>query len=72
LPGNSDESPGLQRDRASGQVSLFDEMPAPASKPTSQRAIPWTEHETAAPETPEQIEAKVRDFALRQEKMRRR
>ena len=34
-----------QKDRASGQVSLFDEMPAPASKPTSQRAIPWTEHE---------------------------
>ena len=34
-----------QRDRASGQVSLFDEMPPPASKPTSIRAIPWTEHE---------------------------
>jgi DNA polymerase-3 subunit alpha len=34
-----------QKDRASGQVSLFDDMPAPASKPTSQRVIPWTEHE---------------------------
>jgi DNA polymerase III subunit alpha len=34
-----------QRDRASGQVSLFDEMPAPASKPSSHRVIPWTEHE---------------------------
>ncbi|MFN2621533.1 MAG: DNA polymerase III subunit alpha [Chthoniobacterales bacterium] len=34
-----------QRDRASGQVSLFDDMPAPASKPTSRRVIPWTEHE---------------------------
>jgi len=34
-----------QKDRASGQVSLFDDMPAPASKPTSHRVIPWTEHE---------------------------
>src|SRR3954471_12306746 len=34
-----------QRDRASGQVSLFDEMPAPASKPSAHRVIPWTEHE---------------------------
>jgi DNA polymerase III subunit alpha len=34
-----------QRDRASGQVSLFDEMPPPSPKPTSIRAIPWTEHE---------------------------
>jgi len=34
-----------QKDRASGQVSLFDEMPAPASKPTSHRVLPWTEHE---------------------------
>ncbi len=34
-----------QKDRASGQVSLFDEMPPPASKPTSHRVIPWTEHE---------------------------
>jgi DNA polymerase-3 subunit alpha len=34
-----------QRDRASGQVSLFDEMPPPASKPTSIRAVPWSEHE---------------------------
>src|SRR6185437_4508760 len=29
----------------SGQVSLFDDMPAPASKPSSHRVIPWTEHE---------------------------
>jgi DNA polymerase III subunit alpha len=34
-----------QRDRASGQVSLFDEMPPPAPKPTSIGAIAWTEHE---------------------------
>ncbi|MFL6518661.1 MAG: DNA polymerase III subunit alpha [Chthoniobacterales bacterium] len=34
-----------QRDRASGQVSLFDEMPAPAPRPSSHRVIPWTEHE---------------------------
>ncbi|HEX8076802.1 MAG TPA: OB-fold nucleic acid binding domain-containing protein [Chthoniobacterales bacterium] len=34
-----------QRDRASGQVSLFDDMPPPASKPTFGRVIPWTEHE---------------------------
>jgi DNA polymerase III subunit alpha len=34
-----------QRDRASGQVSLFDEMPPPAPKPSSIRAVPWTEHE---------------------------
>jgi len=34
-----------QRDRASGQVSLFDDMPPPSSKPTSRRVIPWTEHE---------------------------
>jgi DNA polymerase-3 subunit alpha len=34
-----------QKDRASGQVSLFDDMPLPASKPTSHRVIPWTEHE---------------------------
>jgi DNA polymerase-3 subunit alpha len=34
-----------QRDRASGQVSLFEDMPAPAPKPTSHRVIPWTEHE---------------------------
>ena len=34
-----------QKDRASGQVSLFDEMPPPKSKPTSHRVIPWTEHE---------------------------
>src|SRR4051812_17457879 len=34
-----------QRDRASGQVSLFDDMPAPASRPASRHVIPWTEHE---------------------------
>jgi DNA polymerase-3 subunit alpha len=34
-----------QRDRASGQVSLFDDMPAPASKPSLRQIIPWTEHE---------------------------
>jgi DNA polymerase-3 subunit alpha len=34
-----------QKDRASGQVSLFDDMPPPASKPASHRVIPWTEHE---------------------------
>ncbi len=33
------------KDRASGQVSLFDDMPPPASKPTIRRAVPWTEHE---------------------------
>jgi len=33
------------RDRASGQVSLFDDLPPPAPKPTSNRVIPWTEHE---------------------------
>ncbi|HEY0369262.1 MAG TPA: DNA polymerase III subunit alpha [Chthoniobacterales bacterium] len=36
------------RDRASGQVSLFDEMPAPSSKATSRAVIPWTKHETLA------------------------
>jgi len=35
-----------QRDRASGQVSLFDDMPAPASRPASRHVIPWTDHET--------------------------
>ncbi|PYJ07664.1 MAG: DNA polymerase III subunit alpha, partial [Verrucomicrobia bacterium] len=33
------------RDRASGQVSLFDDMPPPASKPAMIRVVPWTEHE---------------------------
>jgi DNA polymerase-3 subunit alpha len=33
------------RDRASGQVSLFDDMPPPASKPAITRVLPWTEHE---------------------------
>jgi DNA polymerase-3 subunit alpha len=33
------------KDRASGQVSLFDDMPPPASKPSVHRVIPWTEHE---------------------------
>src|SRR5438270_525307 len=44
-----DESMGAaaasQKDRASGQVSLFDDMPPPASKPIAHRVIPWTEHE---------------------------
>lgn len=35
-----------QRDRASGQVSLFDDMPAPAPRSMSRRVIPWSEHET--------------------------
>src|SRR6476661_9229508 len=35
-----------QRDRASGQVSLFDDMPAPASRPTLRHVVPWSEHET--------------------------
>lgn len=34
------------KDRASGQVSLFDEMPAPARKFTSVKVTPWTQHET--------------------------
>jgi DNA polymerase-3 subunit alpha len=33
------------RDRASGQVSFFDDMPPPASKPAITRVVPWTEHE---------------------------
>ena len=33
------------KDRASGQVSLFDDLPPPASKPSAHRVIPWTEHE---------------------------
>ncbi len=33
------------KDRASGQVSLFDDMPPPASKPSAKRVVPWTEHE---------------------------
>ncbi|HEV2842655.1 MAG TPA: DNA polymerase III subunit alpha [Chthoniobacterales bacterium] len=33
------------RDRASGQVSLFDDMPPPASRPSARRLVPWTEHE---------------------------
>jgi DNA polymerase-3 subunit alpha len=34
-----------QRDRASGQVSLFDDMPPPAPRTGSRHVIPWTEHE---------------------------
>jgi DNA polymerase-3 subunit alpha len=34
-----------QKDRASGQVSLFDDLPPAASKPPTHRVIPWTEHE---------------------------
>jgi DNA polymerase III subunit alpha len=33
------------KDKASGQVSLFDDMPPPASKPSAKRVVPWTEHE---------------------------
>ncbi|MEY2488550.1 MAG: polymerase subunit alpha [Verrucomicrobiota bacterium] len=33
------------KDRASGQVSLFGDMPPPASKPSAKRVVPWTEHE---------------------------
>jgi DNA polymerase-3 subunit alpha len=33
------------RDRASGQVALFDDMPPPASKPAITRVVAWTEHE---------------------------
>jgi len=33
------------KDRASGQVSLFDDMPPPAPRPTLNRVLPWTEHE---------------------------
>jgi DNA polymerase III subunit alpha len=33
------------KDRASGQVSLFDEMPPPVSKPALKQVLPWTEHE---------------------------
>jgi DNA polymerase-3 subunit alpha len=38
------------RDRASGQVSLFDDIPAPLSKATSRAVIPWSKHETLAAE----------------------
>src|SRR3954449_2634854 len=39
------------RDRASGQVSLFDDIPAPGgSKATSRAVIPWSKHETLAAE----------------------
>ncbi|MDQ3626630.1 MAG: OB-fold nucleic acid binding domain-containing protein, partial [Verrucomicrobiota bacterium] len=34
-----------QRDRASGQTSLFDDMPAPAPKSASQPVEAWTQHE---------------------------
>jgi DNA polymerase-3 subunit alpha len=34
------------RDRASGQVSLFEEMPAPAPRSGSRFVTPWTPHET--------------------------
>jgi DNA polymerase-3 subunit alpha len=33
------------KDRASGQVSLFDDFPAPAAKSASRRVTPWTEAE---------------------------
>ena len=34
-----------QKDRASGQVSLFDDMVPPAPKPSARRVIPWSEQE---------------------------
>ncbi|MGI8821478.1 MAG: DNA polymerase III subunit alpha [Chthoniobacterales bacterium] len=34
------------KDRASGQVSLFDDLPAPASKTAARAVTPWTQHET--------------------------
>ncbi len=34
------------RDRASGQVSLFDDLPQPTSKSASRAVIPWSQHET--------------------------
>ncbi|MEP6776883.1 MAG: DNA polymerase III subunit alpha [Chthoniobacterales bacterium] len=33
------------KDRASGQVSLFDDLPAPSARPSSRNAVPWSEHE---------------------------
>jgi DNA polymerase-3 subunit alpha len=33
------------KDRASGQVSLFDDMPAPIAKTGSRAVTPWTQHE---------------------------
>ncbi|CAN5639704.1 DNA polymerase III subunit alpha [soil metagenome] len=38
------------KDRASGQVSLFDELPPPAPKSASRHVVPWTEHEKMANE----------------------
>ena len=39
------------KDRASGQVSLFDDLlPAPAAKPASRLVVPWTEREKLAAE----------------------
>jgi DNA polymerase-3 subunit alpha len=37
-----------QRDRASGQVSLFDDIPAPTATQMAKRVAPWTEHEKMA------------------------
>ncbi len=34
------------RDRASGQVSLFDDLPPPTPKSATRTVIPWTQHET--------------------------
>jgi DNA polymerase-3 subunit alpha len=34
-----------QKDRASGQVSLFDDMMPPAPKPSALRVVPWSEQE---------------------------
>ena len=34
------------RDRASGQVSLFDDLPPPSPKSATRPVIPWSQHET--------------------------
>ncbi|MFN2475435.1 MAG: DNA polymerase III subunit alpha [Chthoniobacterales bacterium] len=34
------------KDRASGQVSLFEDMPPPASKTSSRKVAAWSQHET--------------------------
>jgi DNA polymerase-3 subunit alpha len=34
------------KDRASGQVSLFDDIPAPVAKTGSRAVTPWTQHES--------------------------
>jgi DNA polymerase-3 subunit alpha len=34
------------RDRASGQVSLFDDLPAPPANSATRNVVPWSQHET--------------------------